>query len=78
MDTMEERISNEFATVDISIVETGKGKRVKLHSPKLGHTILLDPLEVESLTWQDHSIFSEMLKTPFGPEHEEDIHGHGH
>jgi hypothetical protein len=72
-----QKISNEFATVEISVVNTSKGKRVKLRSPKLGHEILLDPLEIESLTWQDPGMFSELLSTPFGPE-EGDVHMHGH
>ncbi|MGG1663488.1 hypothetical protein [Brevibacillus sp. NRS-1366] len=59
-------ISNEFAIVTLKQVNTRNGIRLEIHSPKLGHTILLDPLELESLTWQDKSTFSGFLSTPFG------------
>lgn len=39
-----------------------------MHSPKLGTRILLDPLELESLTWQTTETFSRMLEDPYGPE----------
>lgn len=65
---MNETLSNEFATVNIRKVETRNGERIEIESPKLGHAIRLDPLELESLAWQDHSVFSALLETPFGPE----------
>ena len=34
----------------------------------LGPEILLCPLELEALTWQDHDLFSRLLQTPHGPE----------
>ncbi|WP_256301639.1 hypothetical protein [Haloarchaeobius salinus] len=66
----EKTLSNEFATVTMRMVDTRNGRRLEIRSPKLGRSIRLDPLELESLTWQDHSVFSEMLETPFGPEDE--------
>lgn len=65
-------LSNEYAQVVIRKVRTRKGSRVEISSPKLGYRILLDPIQLESLTWQDESVFTEFLRTPYGPEdHEE-------
>jgi len=36
--------------------------------PASGRSILLCPLELEALTWQDHDLFSRLLQTPHGPE----------
>jgi hypothetical protein len=38
--------------------------------PSSGREILLCPLELEALTWQDHELFSRLLETPHGPEDE--------
>ena len=38
--------------------------------PASGRSILLCPLELEALTWQDHDLFSRLLQTPHGPEDE--------
>lgn len=61
-------ISNEFTTVRVRKLATRNGERLEITSPKLGTTILLDPLELESLTWQDTATFSHLLETPYGPE----------
>ena len=37
-------------------------------NPASGRSILLCPLELEALTWQDHELFSRLLRTPHGPE----------
>jgi hypothetical protein len=66
-------ISNEFTTVRVRTVNTRNGARLEIQSPKLGRSIQLDPLELESLTWWDARQFSELLKTPYGPE--EDTEG---
>ena len=42
------------------------------HRRRLGRSIDLDPVELESLTWQSHDLFSEFLATPFGPEDDPD------
>ena len=61
-------IANEYALVRVREVSTGNGRRLEIHAPRLGRTIRLCPLELESLTWQDHDTFSGFLETPFGPE----------
>jgi hypothetical protein len=61
-------IANEFAQVRVSKVWTRNGERLEIESPKLGYRVRLDPLELESLSWQTPETFSRLLRTPFGPE----------
>lgn len=63
-------LANEYAAVTVRKVETGNGVRLEIVSPRLGRGIRLDPIELETLTWQSHETFSEFLRTPFGPEPE--------
>jgi hypothetical protein len=63
-------ITNEFASVFVRRVETRNGVRLRIESPRLQRSIDLDPLELESLTWQSHELFSRLLAHPFGPEDE--------
>lgn len=60
-------IANEFAEVHVVRVETRNGSRLMIDSPKSGQWITLDPLELESLTWQSAATFSAMVGNPFGP-----------
>lgn len=61
-------LANEYAVVHVRPVHTHNGVRLEISSPRLGHRIQLDPLELESLTWQSHETFSNLLQTPMGPE----------
>ena len=61
-------IANEFTTIRVRKVFTRNGERLEVHSPKLGFTIHLDPLELECLTWQPPETFSDLLESPYGPE----------
>ena len=61
-------LTNEFASVTLRVVETGHGVRLRIASARLGRSIDLDPLELETLTWQSHDLFSRLLADPFGPE----------
>jgi hypothetical protein len=61
-------IANEFAQVTVCKVLTRNGERLEIRSPRLGRGIRLDPLELESLTWQTTETFSGFLQSPFGPE----------
>lgn len=63
-------LANEFAVVHVRQVHTHNGVRLEIASPRLGRRIRLDPVELESLTWQRHEVFSGFLETPFGPEAE--------
>jgi len=60
-------IANEFSEVRVSRVETRNGSRLMIEAPKSGQWITLDPLELESLTWQTPETFSAMIGHPFGP-----------
>jgi hypothetical protein len=61
-------LSNEFTSVVVRKVQGRNGERLAIESLKLGFRIELDPLELESLTWQPRETFSRFLATPFGPE----------
>ena len=64
------RLANEFSEVLVERVQTRNGARLRISVPASGHEILLCPLELEALTWQDHELFSRLLETPQGPEDE--------
>jgi hypothetical protein len=49
-------------------VQTRNGVRLRISVPASGHQILLCPLELEALTWQDQEFFTGLLATPHGPE----------
>lgn len=63
----EMELANEFALVRVRRVHTRNGVRLEIHSPRLGYSIRLDPLELESLTWQTAETFTRFLEEPFGP-----------
>lgn len=52
---------NEFAEVQVRKVHTHNGVRLEITAPRLGTTIRLCPLQLEGLTRQAASTFSEML-----------------
>jgi hypothetical protein len=60
-------IANEFSEIHVQRVETRNGSRLMIESPKSGQWITLDPLELESLTWQNAATFTAMIGHPFGP-----------
>jgi hypothetical protein len=62
------RLGNEFTEVVVEAVQTRNGMRLRISVPSSGRQILLCPLELEALTWQDHEMFSRLLATPNGPE----------
>jgi hypothetical protein len=68
LESVDCELSNEFATVCIRTVETRNGIRLEISSPKLRTSIRLDPVALESLTWQTMETFSKFLESPFGPE----------
>jgi hypothetical protein len=61
------RLANEFSEVVVERVQTRNGARLRISVPSSGHEILLCPLELEALTWQDHDFFSRLLATPYAP-----------
>jgi hypothetical protein len=62
------RLGNEFTEVVVEPVQTRNGVRLRIAVPASGREILLCPLELEALAWQDHELFAQLLATPYGPE----------
>jgi hypothetical protein len=62
------QLVNEFALVRVRKVKTRNGMRLEIESPRLGRSIRLDALALESLTWQRPETFSRFLEAPFGQE----------
>ena len=62
------RLANEFTEVVVERVRTRNGARLRISVPSSGRQIMLCPLELEALAWQDHELFSGLLRTPHGPE----------
>ncbi|HWJ65260.1 MAG TPA: hypothetical protein VNT31_01155 [Nocardioides sp.] len=60
-------IANEFSEIRVHRVDTRNGSRLLIDSPKSGQWITLDPLELESITWQNTATLSAMVGNPFGP-----------
>lgn len=63
-------IANEFGLARVRKVRTRNGERLEISAPKQSSKIRLDPLQLESLTWQKPEVFDQFLTTPFGPETE--------
>lgn len=61
------QIANEFTSVQVSYTRTGNGERLVISSQRLGFEVQLDPLQLESLTWQEPELFSRLLESPYGP-----------
>jgi len=57
-------VANEFATVRVRKVRTRNGERLEISSPKLEYRVLLDPVQLESLTWQTPESLSALLLDP--------------
>jgi hypothetical protein len=60
-------IANEFAYVEVCKVQTRNGERLEIVAPKLEYRVLLDPVQLESLTWQTPETLSRLLEDPHGP-----------
>ena len=57
-------ISNDAAIVRVRKVRTGNGVRLEIHAPEKDRLVYLDPLNIESLTWQTPQTFSDTLEDP--------------
>lgn len=60
-------VTNEFTSVRVQVVQTGNGERLEIQSLRMPHSIRLDALLLEALTWQDPLVLGKMLEEPFGP-----------
>jgi hypothetical protein len=54
-------LASEFASVSVAIDTTGNGPRLRITNQQNGAAILLDPLELASLTWLDHERLGPFL-----------------
>jgi hypothetical protein len=61
-------IINEFGLARIRKLRTRNGERLEIYSPRFGHALRLDALELEGLSWQSHETISQYLINPIGPE----------
>lgn len=61
-------ITNEYAEVRISAFSADGAEWCGLVSPKLGYYLRLTPSELEGITELPHTIFSDFLQRPYGPE----------
>jgi hypothetical protein len=67
-------IVNEFGLARVRKLRTRNGERLEIHSPRFGHTLRLDALALEGLSWQSPDTISQYLVNPIGPE-DDDEHG---
>lgn len=61
-------IVNEFAEIRIQKVYTRNGERLRVASYRRDSEILLDAVQLESLTWQTADGFSRLLTSSIGPD----------
>jgi hypothetical protein len=58
---------DERATVEFRRADTRNGMRLEINSPRLRRRIRLDPVALESLTWQTPETLSEFLEARGAP-----------
>ena len=57
-------ISNKNAVALVRKVRTRNGVRLEIYSPETDRRVYLDPLLIESLSWQTPETFSDTLQDP--------------
>jgi hypothetical protein len=55
-------VANEFAAVVVSVVRHGHGTRLRLRDRESGATVLLDPLDLQSLCLADEAAQASWLR----------------
>jgi hypothetical protein len=60
---VELQIGNEFGFVRLRKVRGRNGERLEIEAPRLGHSVRLDAVALESLTWQEPELFSALLES---------------
>ena len=66
-------ISNKNAVVLVRKVRTRNGVRLEIYSPETDRRVYLDPLLIESLSWQTAETFSNTLQDPPENSHAEEV-----
>jgi hypothetical protein len=65
------KIGNEFTTVYLQATSESGRERLEIRSPKMGYGTWLSVAELHGIARLDPSLFSELLRTPLGPEEDE-------
>jgi hypothetical protein len=63
-------ITNEFTSVRLRRLRTRNGEVLEIRSLRVDHSVRLDALVLESLTWRSDEDLAKGLETPFGPDHD--------
>ena len=63
-------ITNEFTSVRVRKLHTRNGEVLEIQSLRVDHSVRLDALVLESLTWRSDKDLAKGLETPFGPDHD--------
>jgi hypothetical protein len=66
-------ISNKNAVVLVRKVRTRNGVRLEIYSPETDRRVYLDPLLIESLSWQTAETFSDTLQDLPENSHTEEV-----
>ena len=66
-------ISNKNAVALVRKVRTRNGVRLEIYSPETDRRVYLDPLLIESLSWQTAETFSDTLQDPPENSHTEEV-----
>ena len=59
--TIRALLRNEFALVEIAVVDPGNGPALHIRDVETGRSIVLDPLELEALTRCKHADFGPLV-----------------
>lgn len=68
-------IGNEFTGVNFRKVRTKNGERLQLFVPRRGHSVVLDPMQLEIVAAQDPSFFSRLHARELGAGSQDDANG---
>jgi len=68
-------ISNEAAIARVRKVRTGNGVRLEIYAPEKDSRVYLDPLNIESLSWQTPQTFTDTLEGPSETVNNQDTEG---
>jgi len=66
------RISNEFASVQLHLDQTGNGPRIRVTDERTGRERFLDPLELESIVWAEDAWLAAMVDPAAGRWRDDD------
>jgi hypothetical protein len=56
------RFTSDTNPIEIQKIKTRNGSRIEIMAIESGKSIKLDPIELESLTWQDEADLARMLQ----------------